>query len=99
MLLPRETAAEHAFYLLPGGLVGLARVLAGKGPGSFEGVGSVVAIGSERIGRHHAVVSLALEIVTLEVLDEIIEAAVVVLTRLLLASLSQHITTIKRLTY
>lgn len=55
----------------------------------------VVAVGSEGIGGVQSIVSFTFEVVPLEVLDKIVETAIVVFGGgLFLAGLSVHITTI-----
>ena len=53
-----------------------------------------MAIGGEWIWRKNAVMSLTFEVVFLDVLDEIVKTAIVVLGSRFLTSLSVHITTI-----
>jgi hypothetical protein len=57
-------------------------------------VRGVVAVGAEGVRRVQAIVALAFQVVPLQVFDEVVQAAVVVLPRLFLAGLPVHLTTI-----
>jgi hypothetical protein len=78
---------EDTLNLLASSTGSLAGVLAREGAGTFEGV---VAIRGEGVGGEEAVLALALEVVLLEVFEEVVQTAIVLLLGLFLAGLPVH---------
>ena len=94
LLLWNTAPVEQPLHLLSRSFISLTRMLAWKRARSFEGMSCIVAVRAEGIGRVQPVVTLAFEIVSFEIFNEIVQTAIVQLCSLFLACLAVHLTTI-----